>query len=307
MLYSVGFPISWYITRANLLTEEWIYHLLTLAPPTILDVTSPKSPTIATFAHARAKGYTSWTPPPMGASRSTFLKEAVSRVYSEKMTQRRPTINIVSLQNSCQPYVPTADEIQATRLRIAAHGAEIRAKRNDPAFKALAPSEERPMSNFPEIIAKLEDSPAASTSTATPSSLGPSSAYLQSSVTPMTTAFSSPAPQPFYKHSINTDKEFGTVDRVPMGPQVRDPVDIAVDRLVAMGFEDKKAKKALAESDNGESIDFEKAVEILVRERKRDVSNMMNWSYRGAVRTNPPLEDSQIPIGLGIGGVPRYS
>lgn len=157
------------------------------------------------------------------------------------------------------------------------------------------------MSNFPEIIAKLEDSPAASTSTATPSSLAPSSAYLQSSVTPMTTAFSTPVSQLLYNHSNNTD------DRVPMGPQVRDPVDIAVDRLVAMGFEDKKAKKALAETDTGESIDFEKAVEILVRERKRDVSNMMNWSYRGAVRTNPPLEDSQIPIGLGIGGVPRYS
>lgn len=301
MLYSVGFPISRQITRANLLTEEWIYHLLTLAPPTILDVTSPKSPTIATFAHARAKGYTSWTPPPTGASRSTFLKEAVSRVYSEKMMQRHPTINIVSSQNSCQPYVPTAEEIQATRLRIAAHGAEIRAKRNDPAFKALAPSEERPMSNFPEIIAKLEDSPAASTSTATPSSLAPSSAYLQSSITPMTTAFSTPVSQPLYNHSNNTD------DIVPVGPQVRDPVDIAVDRLIAMGFDEKKAKKALAETDTGESIDFEKAVEILVRERKRDVSNMMNWSYRGAVWTNPPLEDSQIPIGLGIGGVPRYS
>lgn len=91
-----------------------------------------------------------------------------------------------------------------------------------------------------------------------------------------------------------------------MGPQVRDPVDIAVDRLVAMGFEEKKAKKALAETDTGESIDFEKAVEILVRERKRDVSSMMNWSYRGAAQTDPPVEDSQTPIGLGIGGVPRY-
>lgn len=215
--------------------------------------------------------------------------------------QRHPTINIVSSQNSCQQYVPTAEEIQATRLRIAAHGAEIRAKRNDPTFKALAPSEERPMSNFPEIIAKLEDSSAASTSTATPSSLAASSAYLQSSITPMTTAFSTPVSQPLYNYSYNTD------DRVPVGPQVRDPVDIAVDRLIAMGFDERKAKKALAETDTGESIDFKKAVEILVRERKRDVSNMMNWSYRAAVRPNPLLEDSQASIGLGIGGVPRYS
>ena len=92
-----------------------------------------------------------------------------------------------------------------------------------------------------------------------------------------------------------------------MGPQVRDPVDIAVDRLVAMGFDEKKAKKALAETDTGESINFDKAVEILVRERKRDVSNMINWNYRGAAETNPPVEDRRSPIGLGIGGVPRYS
>lgn len=292
------------------MTEEWTYHLLTLAPPTILDVTSPKSPTVATFAHARARGYTSWTPSPMGASRSTFLKEAVSRVYSEKMTQRHPIINIVSSQDSCQPYVPTADEIQATRLRIAAHGAEIRAKRNDPAFKALAPSEERPMSNFPDVIAKLDDSPATSASTATPSSLATSSTYPQSSGTPGTlgtTAFSTPASESQYNRSTSIEKELGIVNSVTMGPQVRDPIDIAVERLVAMGFEVKKAKKALAETDTGESIDFDKALELLVRERKRDVSNMMNWSYRGAAQINPSVEDGQIPIGLGIGGVPRYS
>lgn len=243
----------------------------------------------------------------MGASRSAFLKEAVSRVYSEKITQRHPTINIVNSQDSGQPYIPTADEIQATRLRIAAHGAEIRAKRNDPAFKALAISEERPMSNFPDVIAKLDDSPATSTSTATPSSLAPSSTYLQSSLTPGTTAFSTPVSQTLYNRATSNDKEPDTVDRVPFGPQFRDPVDIAVDRLVAMGFEERKAKKALAETDTGESIDFDKAVEILVRERKRDVSNLMNWNYRGAAQTIPPAGDSQIPIGLGIAGVPRYS
>lgn len=97
---------------------------------------------------------------------------------------------------------------------------------------------------------------------------------------------------------------------------MRDPVDVAVDRLVAMGFDEKKSKKALADTDSGNSIDFDKAVDVLVRERKRDVSNLMNSNYmnsnyRGAIQTdNEPREEQQSAnsaFGLGIGGVPRYS
>lgn len=92
---------------------------------------------------------------------------------------------------------------------------------------------------------------------------------------------------------------------------MRDPVDVAVDRLVAMGFDEKKSKKALADTDSGNSIDFDKAVEVLVRERKRDVSNLMNWNYRGAIQTdNESREEQQSAnsaFGLGVGGVPRYS
>ncbi len=324
--------------------EEWTYHLLTLGPPAILDVTSPKSPTAATFAHVRSRGYTSWTPtgtsrsktpPLLGASRSTtspsisasgstFLKEAVSRVYEEKMIQRHPTVNIVIAPDSSSLFCPTAEDSLA-RQRIAAHGAEIRAKRKDPAFKALLPSEERPMSNFPEVISKLEDSPAmaeSSTSTATPSSLAPSSIYLHPYSSPSTTPSSTPiTTASLYPRSLGVlgvEKQIIADENVPFGPQIRDPVDIAVDRLVAMGFEEKKAKKALAETDTGESVDFDRAVEVLVRERKRDVSNLMNWNYRGAVAEKTGLSSSssssvgeapgQSPIlGLGIGGVPRYS
>lgn len=60
---------------------------------------------------------------------------------------------------------------------------------------------------------------------------------------------------------------------------------MAVDRLVSMGFDEKKSKKALADTDSGNSIDFDKAVEVLVRERKREVGNLMNSGYQGSVRT----------------------
>lgn len=48
-----------------------------------------------------------------------------------------------------------------------------------------------------------------------------------------------------------------------------------------MGFNEQKAKKALADTDSGNSVDFDRAVEVLVRERKRDVGNLMHGSYRG--------------------------
>ena len=254
----------------TLSTEEWTYHLLTLAPPTVLDVTSPTSPTAATFAHARSRGYTSWTPPTV--SRATFLKEAVSRVYQERMAERHPNSPIPSPKekvadaSSPDPKQPF-DDVVAARWRCARHAAEIRAKRSDPGFKALPPSADRPMSEFPAVIEKLDKS------TAPPVPAIPSAHTRTPS-------------------DLDTSKNFISALVVPAGPQVRDPVDVAVDRLVAMGFEKKKAAKALAETDTGNSVDFPKALEWLVRERKRDVSGLMHAGYRGPV--TPTGEDDEI-------------
>lgn len=55
---------------------------------------------------------------------------------------------------------------------------------------------------------------------------------------------------------------------------MRDPVDVAMERLVGMGFEEARVKKALAETDSGNSVSFEKALERLVRERKRCVTSV---------------------------------
>lgn len=239
--------------------EEWTYHLLTLAPPTVLDVTSPTSPTAATFAHARSRGYTTWTPP--AVSRATFLKEAVSRVYQERMAERHPTsptsspkgtITDISSPTSKQPM----DDAVAARWRCARHAAEIRAKRCDPSFKALPPSEDRPMSEFPAVLEKLDKADAPPV--------------------PVIPSAHSRTPS-----DLDTSKNFVSALVVPAGPQVRDPVDLAVDRLVTMGFDKKKAAKALAETDTGNSVDFGKALEWLVRERKRDVGGLMHSGYRG--------------------------
>ena len=56
---------------------------------------------------------------------------------------------------------------------------------------------------------------------------------------------------------------------MPSGPQVKDPVDFAVESLVSMGFDEARAKKALAETDSGNNINFRSALERLKKERDR--------------------------------------
>ena len=305
-------------------TEEWSYHLLTLAPPAVLDVTSPTTPTAATFAHARSRGYTAWTSPT--TSRATFLKEAVSRVYQEKIAATHPNSapsspkHIITALKSTSPAnseESAVTETVAARWRCARHAAEIRAKRNDPNFKQLPPSEDRPMSEWTSVLAALD-------SDAPPVPAMPNS-YTHHRATPSET---------------DTAKHMISALVVPAGPQVRDPVDLAVDKLVAMGFEASKAKKALADTDTGNSVDFDGALEHLVRERKRDVNGMMHFGYRGKAeernahssRTQPRAHQQQDwareqrehemmmqagmeglvspvngrPAGLGLSGMGRY-
>ena len=87
-------------------------------------------------------------------------------------------------------------------------------------------------------------------------------------------------------HHCATPSECDTAKRmisalvVPAGPQVRASVDLAVEKLVIMGFEAGKAKKVLADTDTGNSINFDDALKYLVRDVKRDVNEWMHVGYR---------------------------
>ena len=258
-----------------------------------------------TFAHARSNGYTDWTPP--SVSRSTFLKEAVSRVYQERITEvhssepasPRKASAPSSLSTTPDNSEEAPNETVAARWRCARHAAEIRAKRSEPGFDQLPPSEDRPMSNYPSVLEKL-DGPQTTPDDAPPMPSLPATSFNITSepsipvdtdspiIPPVTTMTKSSSADNIHKHkptksTSDTAKMMVSALVVPRGPQVVDPVDVAVDRLVAMGFESRKAKKALADSDTGNSIDFDRALETLVRERKRDVDGLMHLGYRGGV------------------------
>ena len=169
------------------------------------------------------------------------------------------------------------------------HAAEIRAKRQDPTYNQLPVSEDRPMSNYPDVLAKLE-AQASSTSSAppVPKLPGLASKILRRQLGSKKDKDKSPSSKKCAfstKSSKNSSQtSLSSVERhplqqyahghiyphqIPSGPQVRDPVDLAVERLMAMGYEEGRAKKALAETDSGNSVDFERAVALLKKGEER--------------------------------------
>ena len=277
-----------------------------------------------------------------------------------------------NLPQSINPLAASPNLNQARRERIAALQAELRAKKQDPTYKDVPVSLERPLSNYKDVLDRLEAISASSAETppmpklpglaarlsrrmpnvtvTTPTksmdsvispnagvaSPGASITSPTASITSITIT-SSPAvkpmsaptpkvvpsatppqmPSPATKqtpipssnrkatgrfHSlrdqvtgrpstptvndtakdkpsrpstppqISQEKVVVTPNSrpratVPLGPQVKDPVDLAVESLVSMGFEEARAKKALAETENGNGINFKSALERLKKER----------------------------------------
>ena len=167
--------------------------------------------------------------PEDGGSRSNFLKDAVTRVYEEKMSalripERSHSRNVSSSSNTLAA-ARGAENKASERQRRLGHAADVRALLQSPEIRQLPVSEERPISNWAPVLRKL-DSP------------GP---------------LSVPAlPQP------------GAEVPLSPGKQVDDPVDKAVCRLVGMGFPADMAKKALAETDTGENLNVQAAIALCI-------------------------------------------
>ena len=73
-------------TALTIATEEWHHYLLTLGLSPILDLASACAKDAASgFVAAKQHGWIDWNQPLSGGSRSIFLKEAVSRLYEERV------------------------------------------------------------------------------------------------------------------------------------------------------------------------------------------------------------------------------
>ncbi|KAI2671139.1 hypothetical protein CBS147333_8319 [Penicillium roqueforti] len=270
------------LAREETVLEEWTSYILTLGLGAVLTLSSvcPADTTAATFTKAKSIGLAKWEPTETEASRSSFLKEAVSRAYE---LQERALDSPTELSPQRTSPIENDREI---RERQAGFAHELRRRRKrgfDPDTTGrFSFSAERPMSEFSTIVHNLNGSirdhrpipsvPAlvldrSSTSTA---GTAPHTPTHSSDHTTGFAAFYTPPP---------------AMMPLPLRPQVLDPVDRAIDMMVnELGFNTQDAKWALKITDTGEGIDASAAVRLLQRQREKNQRNPLGQG-------NTPLSD----------------
>ncbi|KAJ5822675.1 hypothetical protein N7447_005015 [Penicillium robsamsonii] len=252
--------------------EEWTSYILTLGLGAVLTLSSvcPADTATATFTKAKSIGLTKWEATEIEASRSSFLKEAVSRAYElQERALDSPT------EISPQKASPNETD-RDIRERQAGFAYELRCRRErgfepDPNGR-FSFSAERPMSEFSTIVHNLNGS----IRDHRPIPSVPALVLDRSSNSTCGTAPHTPT------HPSDSTSVFPpshtplppAIVPLPLRPQVLDPVDRAIDMMVnELGFSPQDAKWALKITDTGEGIDAPAAVQLLQRQRRKNQHN----------------------------------
>jgi hypothetical protein len=133
------------IDGEEMMLDEWYYYLLTLGLSPILDLATPcRQSDPSAFILAAENGWMNWPPPVFGGSRRSFLKEAASRVYEEKIA--------IAYASSSKKEV----QREASKLRMQKYVHEIRQRKNTgEKIPEVRMSQERPMSEWEDVMERL--------------------------------------------------------------------------------------------------------------------------------------------------------
>jgi hypothetical protein len=247
--------------------EEWTAYLLTLGPAVVLEM-ARHDPlrSSAGFAIARANGWTRWTAPQYGDSRTTFLKEPVSRLYEERVAAAAR-----KLQN------PRETEMkELSRKRVAHMAAEIKLARRASSYKR------RPVIDMETEQSMSPLSRNSSTASMCPPRTSSIKALERRSSTlhpPRPKNFSVPRPHSppsslWAPHKIHPiiEERVETFNRISLqnfaGGVAEDTSDLAVKRIVDMGFNANEAREALRMTDMGDGLRVDRAVDLLLRRQQ---------------------------------------
>ncbi|KAG2418848.1 hypothetical protein HFD88_001950 [Aspergillus terreus] len=276
-------------SKEEAVLEEWTFYILSLGPSAVLNLGSicPADNGLATFQRAKVIGLTRWEQSESGISRASFLKEAVSKAYKPREEPRprgspRPPSSRSSASHtsnsSTDPGVSEAP-VPSHRRRQTAYAEQLRNRKRQPGPQPNVFAEERPISNYGFIMNRLAGLPheqapllPVSPSIMTPlspprASFGVPTSRSTPSAQPVRTA---PSNQPAQPVHTAPPTQLAPSTTPMYRPQVRDPVDQALELLVGqLGFAEEDAKWALKITDTGEGINADAAVDLLFQEQQR--------------------------------------
>ncbi|KAL2871371.1 uncharacterized protein BJX67DRAFT_160053 [Aspergillus lucknowensis] len=275
--------------KEEAILEEWTYYILTLGPSAVLALGSIANVdnTDEIFQRAQLMGLTKWEQ--ADASRSFFFREAVSKAYKprESSPRRRSSPLAQPDANSARSSSngsPANDIIgnNPTRRRQAAYAAQLRNRRIKNQTE-VAYAEERPISSYAEIMNRLSGAPPQPQYRPPPPPL-PSSIPPSLSIRPPPSNPQPPPPPATHDVQIPLSQPPRS-SIASMPPQIRDPVDQAIDMMVReLGFNEEDAKWALKITDTGEGINPNAAVSLLIQEYERQNPERRDSGYSVPVR-----------------------
>ncbi|KAJ5330787.1 hypothetical protein N7476_000570 [Penicillium atrosanguineum] len=272
--------------------EEWTSYILTLGLSAVLTLSSqcPAKATAETYELAKSLGLTKWELTETKVSRSSFLKEAISRAYEEQERALSTQPDSPRGLNSRELDLANAEAERAREQRNHTFKNELRALRliNVQSNNELASSfsNERPMSEYSISVRDLDGSISRPSVPAqedvppvppVPPLFRDGSSTSTSSTTPTTPSYIHPpenTSNPYFSLFPRASSNHPPLTPTPLRPQVQDPVDRAMSRMVhELGFNEDDVKWALKITDRGEGIDGLAAEHLLQKERRKQQNN----------------------------------
>ncbi|KAJ4358964.1 hypothetical protein N0V95_002580 [Ascochyta clinopodiicola] len=133
------------IDGEEMMLDEWCHHLLSFGLSTVLVLARPCDENNAVaFELARERSLTSWKPPVGGSSRRSFLKEAASRVYEDRLAHVYAESSTRELQRL------------VSKQRVKKYIHELKNRRDgDEQLRVIRQSQDRPMSEWENVMSSL--------------------------------------------------------------------------------------------------------------------------------------------------------
>ncbi|KXT04704.1 hypothetical protein AC578_2073 [Pseudocercospora eumusae] len=253
------------IEAEEAMLEEWISYLLTLGPSVVLDMALLASDTTPSgFAYAKQQGWTNWTPPVFNGSRSNFLKEPVARSYEEQVAAAK-----LRLRDPIEQ-----EQKEMSRKRVASMAAEIRLRRQGSDYRRLPfidMKHERAMSTASRHSTVSSLSSRSTIRSSSSSNNKKTSARARRTSAPQASSNSAKAlwqaPRPISPIIEDRVESFHRMSLINYAQgQAEDTSELAVQTIVAMGFPPRKAREALRQTDMGDGLRVDRAVEFLLRQ-----------------------------------------
>lgn len=264
--------------------EEWTHYLLTQGLGVVIEMAEfATNSSAAGFARARENAWTIWSPAQCSGSRSTFLREPVSRLYEERVAAATASL--------ADPRVEQEKQ-EMSRKRMATMAAEIRLRRQSSAYHR-SPYIDQSMERTMSMVSRCSST--ASVPSSSPRSLiSPLLSATSSRSRPRASAastsptqgngrapnFSTPRPMSPgnfsggwspRKISPIIEERVESFNRMSLqnfgGGVAEDTSGIAVQKIVEMGFTAAQASAALHMTDMGDGLRVDRAVDMLLRQR----------------------------------------